>query len=102
MTLVAASAAEAVVLSRRHRARIDLLLTDAMMPRSAGHDLAAQLREGLPTLRLLSMSGFSGRDSVAPPRGQPVVGRQSISKLFTAVALMAFVRRAVHAEISDA
>jgi len=38
---------------------IDLLLTDVMMPRLNGPDLAAALREWRPDQRVLFMSGFT-------------------------------------------
>jgi PAS domain S-box-containing protein len=100
-TLAASSPADAILLSRRHRARIDLLLTDVMMPGKTGHDLAAQLREGRPTLRVLYMSGFAGHDSGTPPRGQPVVGPPTISKPFTAAALLRLVRRVLDSGIGE-
>ena len=99
--LAASSAAEAIVLSRRHRARIDLLLTDVAMPETTGHDLAAQLREGRPTLRVIFMSGFTGRDRGPQPRGQPVVGPPTISKPFTAAALLELVRRVLDSGMGE-
>jgi diguanylate cyclase (GGDEF)-like protein len=39
----------------------DLLLTDEMMPRMLGHELAQQLRQREPSLKVLYFTGYSGR-----------------------------------------
>jgi PAS domain S-box-containing protein len=96
------SADDATQVSRRHRARIDLLLTDVVMPGLTGHDLAKRLREGRPALRVIYMSGHTGRDIGTPPRGLPVVGAPTISKPFAPAALLELVRRVLDADISDA
>ncbi|HWZ44560.1 MAG TPA: response regulator [Candidatus Saccharimonadales bacterium] len=38
-------------------ARIDLVITDVMMPRMSGYDLAAQLRRAVPDMKFLFISG---------------------------------------------
>jgi signal transduction histidine kinase len=56
----AADGQEALDLFARNTTRVDLLLTDVMMPRMGGHALAASLRASEPSLRVLFMSGYAG------------------------------------------
>jgi two-component system, cell cycle sensor histidine kinase and response regulator CckA len=58
--VLAASGPElALQLAAAHPSRIDLLLTDVMMPAMSGPDLARALTASRPETRLLFMSGFS-------------------------------------------
>jgi two-component system, cell cycle sensor histidine kinase and response regulator CckA len=45
--------------------RIDLLVTDVMMPRMGGHALAQRLQAEHPALRVVFMSGYAGDELVA-------------------------------------
>jgi two-component system cell cycle sensor histidine kinase/response regulator CckA len=63
--LSAATPREALDLSRGHRDRIDLLLSDIVMPEMNGPDLSKRLVVGRPELRLLFMSGYA---AAAPNR----------------------------------
>jgi two-component system cell cycle sensor histidine kinase/response regulator CckA len=49
---------EAMALCRHHHARIDLLLTDVVMPHLGGRELAQQLRVSYPQMKVLFMSGY--------------------------------------------
>ena len=49
---------DALRLGGSHPGPIDLLITDVVMPRMSGPDLARRLRAGRPTLRVLCMSGY--------------------------------------------
>ena len=53
-----AESAEAAALA--HQGPIDLLLTDAVMPKVSGRMLADRLSARYPGLRVLFMSGFTG------------------------------------------
>jgi len=52
-------------LARTHPDRIDLLLTDAVMPRLGGRELAEDLRKTLPHLKVIIMSGYAGDPMVS-------------------------------------
>ena len=55
----AADGAEALVAAAAHPGRIDLLLTDVVMPGIGGAELARRLRLSRPDLRILFMTGYS-------------------------------------------
>jgi len=56
----ASSGVEALRVWDEHEGRIDLLLTDMVMPEGmTGHDLAAQLRKRQPGLKVIFTSGYS-------------------------------------------
>ena len=59
-TVLAASIPnEAIQLARQHPEKIDLLLTDVIMPQMNGRDLANQLLAGQPWMKCLFMSGYT-------------------------------------------
>jgi PAS domain S-box-containing protein len=58
--LEAASAEDALLLAQRTEQRIDLVLTDVVMPGSSGPVLIRQLLEERPHVRVLYMSGYTG------------------------------------------
>jgi PAS domain S-box-containing protein len=57
--LAASGGPEAITLVESHPARIDLLLTDVVMPRMNGRELARRLHEIRPGLATLYMSGYA-------------------------------------------
>jgi PAS domain S-box-containing protein len=57
--LAAATPGEAVRLAQEHPGRIDLLLTDVIMPEMNGRDLAKNLLSTYPDIRRLFMSGYT-------------------------------------------
>ena len=57
--LEASQGHEALRLSNEYEGRIDLLLTDMVMPRMSGRELAAQLAPQRPTMKVLYMSGYT-------------------------------------------
>jgi CheY-like chemotaxis protein len=61
--LQAAGGEEALRLAAQHRGPIHLLVTDVVMPRMSGTELARQLIERRPELRVLYTSGYT-EDSV--------------------------------------
>ncbi len=57
--LTTSSPHEAMQLAREHTHRIHLLMTDVVMPRMNGKDLAEQVTKILPEIRTLFMSGYT-------------------------------------------
>jgi two-component system, cell cycle sensor histidine kinase and response regulator CckA len=58
--LCAPSGAAAIEMARGHEGRIDLLLTDVVMPGMNGRELFARLAAERPGLKVLLMSGYTG------------------------------------------
>jgi CheY-like chemotaxis protein len=57
--LVAESGEEALRVAGEHGAEIDMLVTDLIMPRMGGVELASHLRSLMPELRVLFLSGYT-------------------------------------------
>src|SRR5574337_56154 len=91
--IVAADADEALAAERWHQAPIDLLLTDLVLPRRSGAELASALRRLRPMIRVLFLSG-DGAAAAAGPDDAPVLARP-----FSAGALAARVRETLDAPI---
>jgi CheY-like chemotaxis protein len=68
---------------------IDLVLTDVMMPRMGGTELARRLSRLRPGLRIVFMSGYSDDPVVRTIERSPSI---FLAKPFTATALMEKVR----------
>jgi Response regulator containing CheY-like receiver domain and AraC-type DNA-binding domain len=88
--LMTRSPAEAVDLARRHQGAIHLLLTDLIMPEMNGRDLARTVRDILPAVRVLYMSGYTA-DIIAHHGGMERLGH-FLEKPFTASQLTRKVR----------
>jgi two-component system cell cycle sensor histidine kinase/response regulator CckA len=92
--LVAPAGPEAIDLFADHHDEISLLVTDLVMPKMSGQELAARLRDERPELAVLYMSGYS-EDVVVV--GEPGHGA-FLEKPFSVVALARSVRAALDAE----
>lgn len=57
--LEAADGEDAWAVASRHRGPIDILLTDVIMPKLRGPELAARLRSQYPELKVIYMSGYT-------------------------------------------
>ncbi|GIW72466.1 MAG: hypothetical protein KatS3mg102_2008 [Planctomycetota bacterium] len=90
--LAAGSGPEALALWRKHRARIELVVTDMVMPGGlSGQRLLQQLRQERPELPVLCTSGYSAE--FAHQQDEPAPSVQFLPKPFTAEALLEAVRR---------
>lgn len=89
--VTAESGAAALELWPSHRAKVDLLLTDVVMPQGVdGRELAARLRSEKPDLRVVLMSGF-GAEAEGPEIKLPS-DFMYVSKPFDPAALGKAVR----------
>jgi len=90
--LAATDGEEALRLAARHHGPIHLLLTDAVMPRLSGRELARQLTATRPETRVLYMTGYDG-----VPGHDGVAAAQVLQKPFVPDVLARRVRRALEA-----
>jgi two-component system cell cycle sensor histidine kinase/response regulator CckA len=88
--LEARNGAEALEVAGAHDARIDLVLTDVVMPQLSGPDLAARLCHLRPGLRVIFMSGYT--EEKLDPQGVLEPHVQFLAKPFTPDALARKVR----------
>jgi DNA-binding response OmpR family regulator len=82
--------ATALDISRLHKGRIDLLLTDLVIPDTNGRKLAEAVRASRPGLRVLFMSGYP--DGAISHHGLLEHGVAYIAKPFTTEAVARKVR----------
>ena len=88
--LEAASGDAALTLCERHRNGIDLLVTDVVMPRMSGKELAERLGRHEPELKVLYMSGYT--DDAIVHHGVLEPGTAFIGKPFGAAEFIRKVR----------
>ena len=74
----------------RHQGPLDLLLTDVVMPRMSGTDLARHVQTARPGVRVLYMSGYT--DSGVIDQGMLTADTPFIQKPFTSATLSRKVR----------
>ncbi|MEK7474562.1 MAG: PAS domain S-box protein [Candidatus Coatesbacteria bacterium] len=88
--LVAVSPEAALTVGLKMDGRLDLLLTDMIMPGMTGKDLAGRLQAKAPGLRVLFMSGYTAQ--VAGGQQLLAAGDAFIQKPFTPAALLERIR----------
>jgi PAS domain S-box-containing protein len=93
--LEAANGAEALAIRKRSSGAIDLLLVDLVMPGITGRDLARQMLEANPDMRILFMSGYEPQGA---EQSDPIV---FFRKPFTGAALLERVREVLDASSSE-
>ena len=91
--LEAAKGADAIALAGAHPERIDLLVTDMVMPGMHGTELAEQLFAARPGLRALYISGFTENSTIQAGVAQPRFAY--LPKPFSGEALGQAVRTAL-------
>ena len=82
---------EALLDFKRHRGQIDLLLTDVVMPRMKGPDLAGRLVDAQPKLKVIYMSGYNEESILGRRIGED--GSVLIQKPFSPQTLARKVRQ---------
>jgi len=92
--LVAAHGPEAIARADLYPGHIDLLLTDVVMPRMLGTELARRLVASRPGLRVLFMSGYA--EALLDPSRSLLAGVALLEKPFTEPTLLAKVGEALH------
>jgi PAS domain S-box-containing protein len=90
----AASPREALQLTKEPGTRFDMLLTDMVMPEMRGRELAHHLRQRIPGLRVVYMSGYA--DDTIEREGTDA-GLVFLQKPFTPQVLLQHVREALDA-----
>ena len=89
--LPAENAEQAVTLAEESEGRVDLLLTDVVMPRSGGEELYELIQRRWPGVRVLYMSGYTDNPVVRREAEDPAGAY--LSKPFAPEVLLATVRR---------
>ncbi len=90
---------EALVLADRHQSRIDLLLTDVVMPGMNGRQLAERLVSIHPEIKILFTSGYT--ENVIAHHGVLDEGLSFIGKPYTPQALAMKIREVLGAGARD-
>jgi PAS domain S-box-containing protein len=90
----AGTGAEGLRLAREHRDRIDILVSDVIMPGCSGPQLAQQCRQRWPDLPVLFLSGYG--DEKVGPTGLSDFNTSFLQKPFTHAALCAKLQELTH------
>jgi two-component system, cell cycle sensor histidine kinase and response regulator CckA len=88
--LEARDGVEAVAVAKRHKGSIHLLVTDMVMPKVSGRELAEQLAAVRPDLRVLYISGYTNDTRAA--QGIPEENTEFLHKPFSITTLVHTVR----------
>jgi len=91
--LSAARGSDAIQLAAEHGSRIDLLLSDVILPNMNGRQIYERLAQSMPTLRVLFMSGYT--ENIIAPHGVLEGGFYFVQKPFSLKELARKVREAL-------
>ncbi|MGB3222720.1 MAG: PAS domain S-box protein [Desulforhopalus sp.] len=94
--IVAGTPGEAIRLAREHQGRIDLLMTDVVMPEMNGRDLARNIMSIYPDIKRLFMSGYTA--NVIAHHGVLDQGVHFLQKPFSMKNLATKIREALDRE----
>jgi len=92
--LSASTPEKAIQLAKDSSNRIELLLTDVIMPRMSGRELSQKLQEMIPDLKILFMSGYDAE--IIARQGILEKGTNFIHKPFTIEELAQKVHTTIH------
>lgn len=81
---------EALSIAEGHSGRFDLLITDVVMPKMGGAEVAQRLKASFPDLKMLFVSGYTGSTIASFGLSEP--GVSFLQKPFTGAALARRVR----------
>jgi len=89
---------EALQVCERHTGELHLVLTDVVMPRMSGNELARRLAEKRPTTRVLYMSGYT--ENAISHHGILDEGTHFLAKPFSVTGLLQKVREVLDTGIT--
>jgi two-component system cell cycle sensor histidine kinase/response regulator CckA len=95
--LEAANGEEALKVAELHLGPLDLLLSDVVMPRMGGPELAQALLAQRPDVKVLYMSGYTDHPMVR--RGVVNAGVAFLQKPFTPTVLVSRIREVLEAAV---
>jgi CheY-like chemotaxis protein len=95
----ASNGEEALDLLERLEGKVDLVLTDVVMPDMGGIELAGRIAQRWPRLKVVYMSGYAEGDKLQT--GAPDFQRSFLPKPFSAESLMLKVRELLDAEVQS-
>ena len=97
LIIEAAGGSEAVAIAQRYPSGIHLVVSDVVMPEMGGAELVRRLREVLPSLKVLFISGYMDDQAL---RGSVSASEvELLQKPFTASELTEAVRRVLQVRV---